>query len=100
MLLLCVVVVWFCLVVVLFCLVVVAVWCLLLLFVVPVGGVVVGLDHPAPDPFRRTPLHRTPPPDRPIFPSPATISFFLSLTVCLLVEFWWFVKTGTSNVHV
>ena len=43
-------------------------------------------DSPPPDP---------PPPDRQkfrafFFPLPPPISFFFSLTVCLLVEFWWF----------
>ena len=48
--------------------------------VVRVGGVVVGLDPPAPDPL--------PPKISLFFPSPAAISFFFSLSGCLLVEFW------------
>ena len=55
--------------------------------------VVVGLDHLAP--AGGLPSTGPPPPDlqnfRAFFPSPATnFALFLSLTVCLLVEFWWF----------
>ena len=55
-------------------------------------------------PLRRTPLCRTPPPDRPkfrsFFPSPAPLSFSLSLSGCLLVEFWlFFSKAGVSGLR-
>ena len=63
-----------------------------------VGGEFVGLDHPTRD----TPPLDTPPPDTSstghplrrtaqnfaLFSLPHPFSFFLSLTVCLLVEFW------------
>ena len=81
----------FCVLLVVVVVVVVRVVFVVVCCVVRVGGVVVGLDHPPPDP---------PPPDHPkfrsFFPSLPTISFFFSLNVSLLVEFWWcFWRPGT-----
>ena len=51
--------------------------------------VVVGLDSAGPPKISL------------FFPSPTTVSLFFSLTVCLLVEYWWFLEApGPSNVHV
>ena len=66
-------------------------WCLLLfvvVVVVRVGGVVVGLDPLAPDPFWRTPPPPDPPPrDRPKFRAFFSLSRhqfrFFSLSLCV-----------------
>ena len=82
----CVVVCWC-----VFCCVFVVVSCgCLFVVVVRVGGVVVGLDHLAPDPLPGT-LPPDPPSAGPSLRRTAqNFVLFLSLTVCLLVEFWWF----------
>ena len=52
-------------------------------------------------PLHQTPLHRTAQNFALFFPLPPPTSLFFSLTVCFLVEFWWFLwRPGPSNVHV
>ena len=85
-----------CVVLVFCCVFVVCCGCLSFVVVVRVGGVVIGLDHLAPDP----PPPDPPPPDPSAGPPnisrffrlPPPISLFLSLTVCLHVEFGWCLK--------
>ena len=69
-----------------------------LVVVVRVGGVVIGLDHCAPDPSPLDPLPPPLPADRPSAGPPKISRFFsvsrlkirsFSLLLCLLVEFWW-----------
>ena len=61
--------------------------------VVVVVVVVAGLDFPGPPsagpPLHWTPLRRTAQNFALFLPFPATVSLFLCLSGCLLVEFWW-----------
>ena len=70
--------------------------------VVVVVVVVAGLDFPGPPaagpPLHWTPLRRTAQNFALFFPSPATISLFLCLSGCLLVEFWWCLKCQSPHM--